>query len=634
MTETQNIAPQTQTWHRVVDRLATTTDPNTFWEGMLELQCVIVAAKYGATWAINPQGQPSLLKIWPPELQQAAATSPVMKMLADAAQRGVQRTSSHVLKIQQGDSAKTQDPGTHLFVTVIRGAGNIAAVATVVADYHDDRAAEATGPMRVLAAGLYEGFLARAEARQHQNESNTVRQAMALLAVAHDGRGFTGACLNLVNEMARLNACSRVSLGWVRGRSIRLAAISGTEHFKRHSDQVKSLELAMAECLDQQQPLIYPLPPDAEPLLAHAVVHEHRRLAGDHTGQQALSIPLRNGEQWVGVLTLEKPYTPPTGFTTEQVHRLQLIGDVLGPHLADRRSGDRWLVVHAWHSLRTGLSYLVGPKHVVWKCAAILLIALIAFAALGRWNYRVTAQFVLEAHSKRIVPAAYEGRLSEVNVEPGMIVKANQILARQDDTEWSLQLAEARSQLKLAYLEKSKATAEGKQAEAQQAEARAQQTKAHIQLLQYQIEQATIRSPIDGFVLSGNWKDKVGGVIEQGKPMFEIAPLEDLLALVRVNEADINDVNPVDLPAGEIATRSEPEQKFTVHVTRIVPLASPVEGENVFELRCRIDQPAPWLRPGMEGLAKIDVGSKPIYWIFTHKIVDTVRLWLWKWVWV
>ena len=37
----------------------------------------------------------------------------------------------------------------------------------------------------------------------------------------------------------------------------------------------------------------------------------------------------------------------------------------------------------------------------------------------------------------------------------------------------------------------------------------------------------------------------------------------------------------------------------------------------------------PWWRPGMSGSARIDAGERQVAWILTHRIVDTIRLWLW-----
>jgi hypothetical protein len=42
-----------------------------------------------------------------------------------------------------------------------------------------------------------------------------------------------------------------------------------------------------------------------------------------------------------------------------------------------------------------------------------------------------------------------------------------------------------------------------------------------------------------------------------------------------------------------------------------------------------LESPQAWWRPGMTGLARIDVGDKNIFWILTHRLVDNLRLLLW-----
>jgi hypothetical protein len=64
-------------------------------------------------------------------------------------------------------------------------------------------------------------------------------------------------------------------------------------------------------------------------------------------------------------------------------------------------------------------------------------------------------------------------------------------------------------------------------------------------------------------------------------------------------------------------------------VERIVPLANAKEGKNTFEVRARINDPAPWMVPGTEGIAKFDTRRASLLWIGTRRVVDAVRLWLW-----
>ncbi len=620
--------PSGSGWERIVERINEASDEPSFLAAMLQLQCMIVAADYGAIWLTDDRGELHLGETWPTTLKEHDPNSAVVQMLREAATAGLARGNSHTLKLHIGDEVPSPDtqPKSLVHITPMRSHGKIAAVCTAVAETSDPKVAKITAPMRELAAGLYEGFESRLDAHDSRLDAQGVRSAMALLAVSQEGRGFNGAALNLVNELARQQQCSRVCLGWVKGKSIRVVAMSDTEHLKRHHEQVTRSEMAMSECLDQQQPIVYPVWEDAEPLLAQAVVHAHRRLTGDHPSKHVLSIPLRDGDEWVGVLLLERSDVP---FDDDLIRSLQLVADVIAPHLVDRRSSDRFLFVHAWHSLIDGTGYVLGPKHIGWKLVAILVMAVLGVAVFGTWPYHVSAPFTLEAQDKRIVPAPYEGRLDLVKVEPGFVVLKGQLLAQFDTTDLKLQLAETTAEEKKITFEKNQATAENKLAEAQQAQAQLEQIQSRIKLLQYHIEKASIRAPIAGVVLSGYWHDKVGGVLEQGKPMFEISSIKQLLAIVRVEESDI-DLIDLDLRQdGQLATRSVPEEKFDIIVSRIVPMATPIEGTNVFEVRCEIKDPAKWLRPGMEGLARVNVGDRRIIWILTHRIINTVRLWLW-----
>lgn len=678
MTQAQTQNRIARGWSGIVSQLNNSPDMDTFHAGMLDLQCKIVAAEYGALWLKGPDNQIKMAASWPQPMGTDSQTNPVFELLNETAKGGFEREVSHVLKVAPEGSDDPAGIGAHVFVTVLRAGEKVVGVTTVVADCRDPKVMQSTLPLRELGAGLYNVFFMRQQAQQYAREAMQVRSAMALLATSQEADGFQGACLNLVNELARQLKCSRASLGWVRGRNIRLVAMSDTEDLKRHSEAVAHIELAMAECLDQQQPIVHPAPPNAEPLLAEAVVHAHKTLTGTQQGRHVLSIPLRMHDDWLGVITLERPDDP---FIPELITQLQLAADVISPHLDDRKESDRWLIGHTWASIEWVAAYLVGPKHILWKLLALTLMAAVATCVFVEIPYKVSAEFTLQAHSKRIVPAPYDGDLAEVLVRPGTRVTTGEVLARLNTTELKLKLAEARSQLRVYEVQEQKARAENKQADAQGAQAYIRQTQANIDLLDYQIDKALIRSPIDGVVLQGDWYDRVGGVVKTGEPMFEIAPLADLVAGIRVHERDIDQIQTyIDdhgrMPSGTLATRSQPEQRFMFDVDQIVPLAGPIAGENVFEVRAKFsndewnphtnyepDQTvilegvryraalasgpgtargavrpdvdggvwlsAGWLRPGMEGLARVTVEERTIMWILTHRVSETLRLWLW-----
>ena len=45
----------------------------------------------------------------------------------------------------------------------------------------------------------------------------------------------------------------------------------------------------------------------------------------------------------------------------------------------------------------------------------------------------------------------------------------------------------------------------------------------------------------------------------------------------------------------------------------------------------RVDDGDPRLRPGMEGVAKVEIDERRLIWIWTHKAWSWLRMQLWLW---
>ena len=112
------------------------------------------------------------------------------------------------------------------------------------------------------------------------------------------------------------------------------------------------------------------------------------------------------------------------------------------------------------------------------------------------------------------------------------------------------------------------------------------------------------------------------------KWQFKVAKIENMYAVLDVDERDVHEIG-LGM-TGEIAFVSRPELKFPIAVDLLEPVALTKEEGNVFPVRCRFTgEVEAWWRPGMSGIAKIDVGKRNILWIFTHRTVDFFRLFLW-----
>ncbi len=112
--------------------------------------------------------------------------------------------------------------------------------------------------------------------------------------------------------------------------------------------------------------------------------------------------------------------------------------------------------------------------------------------------------------------------------------------------------------------------------------------------------------------------------------LFEMAPLEGYRIIVNVDERAISDVAAGN--RGELTLSAIPDTRLPLTVEKITPVAIAEDGRNYFRVEASLDDRATKsLRPGMEGIAKIDVGRRRLIWIWTHSLLDWLRLWAWSW---
>ncbi|MGD8957723.1 MAG: hypothetical protein PVJ03_10325, partial [Chromatiaceae bacterium] len=66
-------------------------------------------------------------------------------------------------------------------------------------------------------------------------------------------------------------------------------------------------------------------------------------------------------------------------------------------------------------------------------------------------------------------------------------------------------------------------------------------------------------------------------------------------------------------------------------VTNIASLAPDEVAEPAFRVEAELVEGLPGLRPGMQGVAKVRVGERRRWWIWTHALRDWLGLQLWRW---
>jgi len=493
--------------------------------------------------------------------------------------------------------------------------------------------------VRVPAGQLYALQLAAEEGQSDSRRAGgahsgeALAPALALTSAVNDQDHFLAAAMALCNELAARFACERVSLGLLRGRYVHLAAMSHTEKFSRKMQMVQLIEAVMEECLDQDIEVLVPPPASAQ-----FVCRSARELSDRGTPRLAvLSLPLRREGKVLGAVCVERVGDTP--FAPAEVETMRLACDLCTVRLLDLRRRDRWIGAKAASGVRAGLAAVVGPKHTWAKVAAVLLIAAGVYIAVASGDYRVDAPFTFEAATRQIVPAPFEGEVDSVEAKLGDKVRAGAVLATLRTLPLQRKLDQARAGLFEHLKQADAARSDKKWADAQMAAAQARQFQEQIALLTEQIEQATIKARIDGAVIRGGLDRFVGSSVEKGQVLFEIAPLEDLRAELLIPEDQVADLQAA-MRAGKVravlAASAYPDRLIEAVLERILPLAEKIDGKVVFRARALLSAKPQnaihgreWIRPGMEGAAHVSLGRRSLAWIWSRRIVNRLRLWLW-----
>ena len=455
-----------------------------------------------------------------------------------------------------------------------------------------------------------------------QAELGRVALLNELMATALQQRHLQASALAVANELATRLACDRVAVGIEEHDRIVPLAMSHTANFDKRSDLVRALGDAMDEVLDLGVPVLLP-PPEGDELggIAHAQ-------AAIVLGAQAmLSVPIVHEATTIGAITLERQAGP--AFTAEELRMARAVATTLGPTWALQRRAERtWLqrARDGWHG---ALQSVFGPRHPGAKLAGGLLG--LAFLLVTFWttDHRVAARTVVEGATQIARVAPFDGFIAEGLVRAGDTVRAGQPMARLEDrdlklerTRWAAELQQVQRKFQLAMAQADRGTMGVLAAQANQAE-------AQLALVDEKLSRAQLRAPFDGVVLSGDLSQLIGTPVEQGRTLFEVAPLEGFRVVLHVDDRDIAYVAVGQ--RGEIVLSSLPDRALPFAVSSVTSVATQHDGRNVFRVEAQVQGLPARLRPGMEGVGKVVVGERSLIWIWTHNLVDWVRLALWAW---
>jgi Multidrug resistance efflux pump len=162
------------------------------------------------------------------------------------------------------------------------------------------------------------------------------------------------------------------------------------------------------------------------------------------------------------------------------------------------------------------------------------------------------------------------------------------------------------------------------------AAAQLRQVEAELELATDKLARTQLIAPFDGIVVTGDWSQHLGAPVEEGKVLFEVAPLDAYRIVLQVDERDIA---PMAVgQQGHLMVSAMPNDTFPFTVDKITPVSTPKDGRNFFRVEARLATTSPQLRPAMEGVGKIEIDQRRLIWIWTREAFNWVRLKLWAWL--
>ncbi|MFW6193066.1 MAG: efflux RND transporter periplasmic adaptor subunit [Gemmatimonadota bacterium] len=282
-------------------------------------------------------------------------------------------------------------------------------------------------------------------------------------------------------------------------------------------------------------------------------------------------------------------------------------------------------------------------------CAALLALPVLLAACTGGTADEETPTLETSTVERRTIQSSVEatgtvepvrrmevksqaaGEILEMPVELGDRVERGDLLVRIDprdevnelqQAEADLQRAEAQLEVAESRLERSRALRDSgvvaadelETAVLEHANARSEHRRARtrLELAREQREDATVRAPIDGTVIT---RDVEGGQIitstndvTGGTTLLTMADLGAVQVRTLVDESDVGRIES-GLPV-EITVEAYRDQSFRGEVEKIEPQATVEQNVTMFPVLSRIENEDRVLRPGMNADVEIVVGRK------------------------
>jgi len=426
---------------------------------------------------------------------------------------------------------------------------------------------------------------------------------------------------SVVNSLCEQLKAEQVFFGVEKNLRVRVKAVSGIADFKNSNPGIAIVQQAMEECLDVKQPIVFqttnPTTTDSMPI--------HRNWSADSNHSCVCSIPLKQGEDVTGVVSIRRPSNRP--FSFDDVAKLELALTPYGAAIRLLEKANSPVSSLVTSAMSDSVKSTVARGTLGRKLVLGAIAVGMCWFAFGTMTYRPLCRTTVMASNLRHVAAPLDGKLLAVNVSPGQSVRKGDLLLEFDSTDLQLQLNGVVRDISAAQIKVREAISSDDISMAAVARSHMNVLKTQAAALQKQIQDSRIVAPDNGTVVLSDLQQRVGQVFPQGEEILQFASEGDWLLEIEVPDDIVHYVLPQQ--TGSFAAASLPGELQSFSIETIDGGAQVIGDRNVFMARAVLDSHPDWMKSGMEGTVRVESVSRPVWWVALHRVVDWARSSYW-----
>ena len=434
---------------------------------------------------------------------------------------------------------------------------------------------------------------------------------------------FDQAAATIATELALGLGFDRVSIGLMQGRAANIVAVSHSSDIKPGEALLQALQSVIEEAVDQSSHIVFPPLADSRP----QITLSHGELSTRQNMAQVRTMLMLHRNEMLGAIVFEKRDFIP--ITQDTVELIEQVADAIGPVLTLKRQQEQSWFKRIQLDFYASVSRSYHSNDRIFKClVGTLLLLLLALPAIPM-DYRLSVTARLEGQFQRMVVAPVDGYLKTVHVRPGDSVKAGEPIADLSDDDLLLEKRRWESEVNRHEGSYGEALAKQDRSQLLAASARVGEARSQLRLIESQLVRVHLVAPLDGIVTKGDLKQQLGAPVKRGDTLMVIAPGNDFRVIADVEDRNIEEVRVG--AKGELMLSALPKETLKFEVVRVVPVATQRDGKNLFEVEGRLVDANASLRPGMEGVAKLEATQHSLYWMMGHRVRDWFRVTFWSW---